>query len=293
LSAVSRGFYNFGVPAVALAAALAGCSQREPSNKAVVTGSDAMVILVRQWGEIYARKNPDAAIQVTGGGTDSGIVALIGGKTDVCMSSRPLTREERKQVKIGRGAEAVEIPVALDGVAVWVNEKNRLKSLTLDQLRLVFSGRITDWKRLGETPGPIAAYGLPPGSGTREWFRNRVLRRADFPPQVRDLPDSGSVTDAVAADERAIGYGAVSYAPGTRALKLSPGPGKPASPPTPSAIADRGYPLTRELFFYSAGKPSPVAAGFISFALSDEGQKACRDTGYVPLRPSVPPSSRR
>ena len=105
---------------------------------------------------------------------------------------------------------------------------------------------------------------------------------------MRELESSGAVADAVAADERAIGYGAVGYAPGTRVLKLSSGSGREAVDPSAAEIAGRRYPLTRELYFYTAGKPNRVEANFIAFALSDEGQEACRATGYIPIRPGKP-----
>jgi len=268
---------------------LSGCgAPPDPANTVTVAGSETMAILARNWAGIHMKANPAIKVRVSGGGTDAGIAALTAGETGIALVSRPLTREEKAEIRTKRGAEAVEKAVALDGIAVWVNEKNGLKQLTLDQLRLVFTGKMTDWKKAGETPGPIMVFGLLAGSGTRAWFRKRVLRRADFPPQVRDLPSSGAVADAVASDERAIGYGAVGYAPGTRALKLAAGPGRDAVEPSAAEIAGRRYPLTRELYLCTAGKPRPAEADFIAFALSDLGQEACRATGYIPIRPGKP-----
>jgi len=279
---------NRGLTRLLLLLFLSGCAAPpDPANTVSLAGSETMVILVRHWAGIRMKANPVVGIRVSGGGTDAGIAALTAGETGIAMASRPLTREEKAAIKARRGAEAVEKAVALDAIAVWVNEKSGLKQMTLDQLRLVFTGKMTDWKRVGETPGPITAFGPPAGSGTRYWFRKRVLRRADFPPQVRTLKGSGVVADAVATDERAIGYGAVGYAPGTRALKISAGPGKPAVEPSAEEIAGRRYPLTRELYLYTAGKPSRAEADFIAFALSDAGQEACRNTGYVPIRPAI------
>ena len=166
LAARGKALRGFSVWLALLATA--GCAApSDPANTVTLTGSETMAILARHWAGIHMKANPAIRIRVNGGGTDAGIAALTAGKTGIAMVSRSLTREEKDAIRTGRGVEAVEKTVALDGIVVWVNEKNGLKRLTLDQLRLVFTGKMTDWKKAGETPGPIMAFGLPTGSGTR------------------------------------------------------------------------------------------------------------------------------
>src|SRR5690349_8678302 len=127
----------------------AGCGGRHSENTVTIKGSDTMVILAQRWAEVYMKEHPEIVIQVTGGGSGTGIAALINGGTDICQASRPMKPEEFESVKAKRQAEAKEIPVALDGVAIYVHESNKVKSLTVDQLKQIFQSKMLDWKSVG------------------------------------------------------------------------------------------------------------------------------------------------
>ncbi len=116
-----------------------------------IKGSDTMVILGQRWAEQYMGKNPGTVVQVTGGGSGTGIAALINGATDICESSRPLDAKERAQIKTKFGKEPVEIPVAMDGLAVFVHESNPLKTITLPELRALYTGQVKNWREFGST----------------------------------------------------------------------------------------------------------------------------------------------
>jgi len=271
------------MPVVLLTALLAAaCGGRHSENTVTIKGSDTMVILSQRWAEVYMQEHQGIVIQVTGGGSGTGIAALINGGTDICQASRPMKPEEFESVKAKRQADAKEIPVALDGVALYVHETSKVKSLTIDQLKQIYQGKLIDWKSVGGKGG-IVAYGRENSSGTYGYFKEHVLENGDFSPQVQSLPGTAAVVNAVSKDPQAIGYGGIAYAKGVRALKVSAGKGKKAIEPTLATVVSGKYPISRKLFFYTAGEPTGHAAEFIAWALSDEGQKICAEVGYYPL----------
>ncbi len=267
---------------VALGFMAPGCG-RKSANTVTIKGSDTMVILAQRWAEAYMKAHPGAVIQVAGGGTAGGIAALIGGWTDLCAASRPLTPEEFERVKGKRGAEAREIPVALDGIAIFVNRKNRVKSFSLDQVRQIYTGTIKDWKAVGGPKGPIVPLGRDPESGTAVWFRDHALAGHEPASGVRILPGGEAMVTAVAGDPLAVGYASLVVPQGVRAVPISPRKGKAAVAPSRATVTAGKYPLSRKLYFYAAGEPSGLAAAFVDWTLSGDGQAVCQEAGYLPL----------
>jgi ABC-type phosphate transport system substrate-binding protein len=129
----------------------AGDPGASPAGKTTITikGSDTMVILGQRWAEHYMKSNPDVSIQITGGGSGTGIAALISGGTNICQASRPMKPKEKEQVKEKQGKEPVEIAVALDGLAVFVHESNKLQEISLPQLKSIYTGKAKKWSALG------------------------------------------------------------------------------------------------------------------------------------------------
>ncbi len=121
-----------------------------PGGKRTITikGSDTMVILGGRWAEAYMRKFPDSVIQITGGGSGTGIKALIDGETHICQASRPMKPKEREMVKARHGKDPVEFAVALDGITIFVHESNPIREITLAQLKSIYTGKTTSWKEL-------------------------------------------------------------------------------------------------------------------------------------------------
>lgn len=130
----------------------AGDAGAAPAGKGTVTikGSDTMVILGQRWAEHYMKSNPDITLQITGGGSGTGIAALINGSTNICMASRPMTAKEKDQVKEKNGKDATEFAVALDGLAIFVHESNPLQEISLDQLKLIYTGKAKSWSGLAK-----------------------------------------------------------------------------------------------------------------------------------------------
>lgn len=249
-----------------------------------IKGSDTMVILGQRWAEDYMKGHPGIIIQVTGGGSGTGIAALINGATDIAEASRPMKPEEKAAVKTKRGKDVAEIPVALDGLSIYVNQANPLEKITMPQAKGIYTGRITQWKELGVSLGPIIAYGRENNSGTYSFFKEHVMNNEDFAPEVLSLPGTAAVINAVSKDKKGIGYGGIAYAKGTQALKVGRDDKSPAVEATMANVLSGKYPLSRALYFYTAGTPEGYIQAFIEWTLSSEGQKICAQVGYYPLQ---------
>jgi phosphate transport system substrate-binding protein len=248
-----------------------------------VKGSDTMVILGQRWAEEYMHKNPDAQIQVTGGGSGTGISALINGTTDICMSSRAMKPAEKGKLRDRYNSTGVEIPVAKDGLAIYVNASNPLNEITIAQVKDIFTGKVTNWKDLGGSDSKIIVYSRENSSGTYVFFKEVVLEGKDFSPRAQTMPGTGTVVNAVAKETYGIGYGGAAYAKGIKVLKVKKDASAPAVAPDKEHVESGTYPLSRPLFFYLRNKASGDVKAFIDFTLSGEGQGIVDKVGYFPI----------
>ncbi len=183
-----------------------------------IKGSDTMVILGQRWAEAYMKKNPGVSVQVTGGGSGTGIAALINGGTDVCQASRPMKDKERGQAKARHGKDVKEIPVALDGLAIYVHPSSPLKAVSIPQLKGIYTGTTKNWKDLGGEDARIVAYSRENNSGTYVFFKEHVLNNEDFAAEVQTLPGTAAIVNAVSKDVKSIGYGGIAFGSGIRAV---------------------------------------------------------------------------
>lgn len=283
--------------AVLLAAACGGDRRETPagsaapsggSNKAItIKGSDTMVILGQRFAEEYMKKSPGVVIQVNGGGSGTGIAALINGTVDLAQSSRPMKPGEKEDVEKKRNAQLNETPVALDALAVFVNAGNPVRSLTIDQLAAIYTGKVTNWSQIGGGNAPIVLYGRENSSGTYEYFKEHVLRKADFAPRTQTLQGTAAVINAVSRDANGIGYGGIAYAQGVRPVGVSKDAASPAVEPTQANVANGSYPISRNLYFYWISTTRPELQQFVQWVISPEGQKLVENVGYFPL-PDAP-----
>jgi phosphate transport system substrate-binding protein len=253
-----------------------------------IKGSDTMVILGQRWVEAYMKKNPDVTIQVTGGGSGVGIAALINGTTDIAEASRPMKDAEKSQLQQKRGLATYELPVALDGLAVYVNERNPIKELTLEQLRKIYTGSVKNWKDVGGNDERILLYGRENSSGTYAYFKEHVLENADYYPTTQTLPGTAAVINAVSKDARGIGYGGIAYLKGVKALKVKKDNSVPGVEPTLENVQKNIYPISRFLYWYLAGQPKDQIKKLTEWVASAEGQAVVQDVGYYPLPPDMP-----
>jgi phosphate transport system substrate-binding protein len=263
--------------AVVAAPALAG-------RPITVKGSDTMVILGQRWAEKFMNANPGQVIMVTGGGSGTGIAALINGTTEICQASRAMKQDEKLKLRDRYQTMGVEIPVAKDGLSIYVHQGNPVKELTMAQLAGIYLGTITNWKAVGGPDATIILYGRENSSGTYGFFKEHVLGGKDFSERVQTLPGTAAVVNAVAKDPNGIGYGGAAYAKGVRDIAMKRDAGSPAVLPTAANVHDGSYPLWRHLYFYMRKKPAGDAAKFLAWVLSPEGQKLAAEVGYFPLK---------
>ena len=249
-----------------------------------IKGSDTMVLLGQRWAEQYMAKHSDTTIQVTGGGSGTGISALINGTTDICQASRPMSTAEQGNLRERYGSTGVEIPVARDGLSVYVNAANPIKELSMDQLKLIFTGKIVNWKELGGADAKIIVYSRENSSGTYVFFKEHVLKNADYTTRAQSMPGTAAVVNAVAKEKHGIGYGGAAYAKGIRVLAVKQDSASPAVTPDLNHVQDGSYPLSRPLFFYVRNPPAGGIKSFIDWVLGKDGQEIVTKVGYFPLK---------
>lgn len=279
--------------ALAATLAVAGCtsgkradggesSPRGADSTLTIKGSDTMVILAQKWAQAFMDANPGKVLQVSGGGSGTGVAALINGTADLANASRPIKDKERKQLTKRRGVDASEFRVALDSLAVYVPAANGIEALTIPQLKKIFRGQTTNWKDVGGEDMRIVLYSRENNSGTYAYFKEHVLDNEDFAATAQTLPGTAAVIHAVSKDKGGIGYGGIAYAEGVRTVKVAAEGSDPVEPTMENATSGK-YPLSRFLNIYSAGEASGLAKEYLDFVLSDEGQKVVEGVGYYPL----------
>ncbi len=257
-------------------------SETRRSSTLTIKGSDTMVILAQTWAQAFMKANPGKVLQVSGGGSGTGIAALINGTADLANASRPIKDKEIKQVVKRRGAEAQEFRVALDSLAVYVPATSKIESLTIPQLKKIFRGQTTNWKDVGGEDRPIILYSRENNSGTYAYFKEHVLDDEDFAATAQTLPGTAAVIHAVSKDPAGIGYGGIAYSKGVRTVQVAPADGEPVEPTMENATSGK-YPLSRFLNIYSVGEPSGIAKEYLDFVLSAKGQDIVEGVGYYPL----------
>jgi phosphate transport system substrate-binding protein len=252
-------------------------------ERITVKGSDTMVILAQKWAEVYMKKNSDAAIQVTGGGSGVGISALINGATDIAISSRKMKSTEMDQLKTKYNSMGVEIACAKDGITIYLHPSNKVKELTLKQLSQIFKGEIKNWKEVGGVDQNIKLYGRENSSGTYVFFQEHVVG-GDYAPTCQSLPGTAAVVNAVKNDPNAIGYGGAAYAEGIEICKVKKDENSPGVLATAETIKNDTYPISRYLFMYLKEQPKGAMKKYIDWILSPEGQKLVVEMGYFPVK---------
>ena len=283
--------------AVFVVVLLAGCGgggEGGSSSRVVLEnkGSDTLVNVAQAWAEAYREVNPNLAIAVTGGGSGTGIAALINGTVDLANASRAMKDSEKEQVR-AKGAEPVEFIVGYDALAVYVHQDNPLTETTIAQLADIYGegGPTESWPELGiEVPGcanqEIIRVSRQNNSGTYIYFREAVLgKEGDYKLGSRDMHGSKDVVDLVEKTPCAIGYSGLAYATEhIKMLAVSTGEGAAAVTPSTTTAIDRTYPIARPLFMYTLGQPTGNVKEYLDWVLSDEGQCIIQEKGYAPVR---------
>ena len=265
----------------------------QAAENITVKGSDTMVILGQRHAEEYMKKNKDVAIQVTGGGSGTGIAALLNNTTNLANSSRPIKDVEAKKA-MEAGVETTEVKIALDGLAVVVNKENPVRALTMKQILGIYTGHYKNWNEVGGPDQKIMRYSRESNSGTYVFFKEHVLLDRDYAPDCQTMSGTSAVAEAVSRDKWGIGFGGVAYfgkIPELKIVKVKKLANTPAVSPIKEdhsvnyeQIWNGEYPIARYLYIYIAGKPTPAIKQYIDWILGDEGQKIVANIGYVPLQ---------
>jgi phosphate transport system substrate-binding protein len=255
-----------------------------------IKGSDTMVNLGQAWAEAFSKKQAGLNMAVTGGGSGTGLTALINGTCDIAESSRSIEPKEIEKAK-SKGITPREFLVALDGIAVVVHPKNPVKNLTADQLREIFLGNITNWKTVGGADKPIVILSREFNSGTHIFFKEHILRRGvvkgpeEFSPAALMMPSSQAIADEVAGNENAVGYYGMGYiSPKQKVIAVAKDAKSPFIEPTLPNVKSKVYPISRPLFLYTNGEPKGVIKDFIDFVFSPAGQDLVKKIDFVPIK---------
>lgn len=250
-----------------------------------IKGSDTQVNLVQRLAEVYMEKNPKKYIAVTGGGSGTGIAALINGKCDIANASRLMKSKEITQGS-DQGVDPKRVVIAMDGLSVITSARNSVDKLTMDEIGKIFRGEIVNWKDVGGSDLPITLYGRQSNSGTFVFFRDAVLK-GDYSQKMNRMNGNAQIVEAVKQDASGIGYVGVGYvkeAAGVNVVKVASRSGSDYTSPLNSNDVKSGkYPIARPLNQYINGSPKGAIKDFIAFELSPEGQKIIEQEGFFPI----------
>ena len=267
-------------------------AQSSPETTAYIEnkGSDTIVNLALAWAEYYQSVHPDVRISVTGGGSGTGIAALINGTVDIANASRQIKSEEIENAQ-ANGIDPVEHIIARDAIAVIVNPENPVSQLTLKQISDIYSGKIDNWSAVGGDDRPIVRLSRETNSGTHVYFLETVLRLGNsdddtlFSRDTLLLPSSEGIIAEVRQNPNAIGYDGLGYVPDDlKVIKIAEAEGMPYVQPMVSTVNDKSYPIARDLYMYTAGEPTGEIATYLDWIMGGEAQNIVRTLGFVPLR---------
>jgi phosphate transport system substrate-binding protein len=285
--------------ALALAVGLAACGADGRRDGAEIPGattsiqnkgSDTLVNVALGWAEAYAQVRPEVQVAVTGGGSGTGIAALINGTVDMANASRRIKPEEREQFE-ANGVDPVEHEVAGDAIAIVVHPSNPVERLTIPQLSAVFSGQITNWHEIGGEDRPIVLLSRESNSGTHVFFLEEVVRQGDkedhtlFSPDTLLMPSSEGISTEVRQNPNAIGYDGLGYVTDDQKMVAVAGDdGAPYVLPSIETVKDGSYPIARGLYVYTSGEPAGTIRAYLDWILGPAGQAIVEEQGFVPLQ---------
>jgi phosphate transport system substrate-binding protein len=253
-------------------------------------GSDTIVNLALAWAEAYQKVNPEVRISVSGGGSGTGIAALINGTTDIANASRKIKDEERETAQ-QNGIEPYEIEIARDAIGVVVHPDNPVQRLTLQQISDIYSGQITNWQELGGEDRPIVLLSRESNSGTHVYFLEEVVRLGQkdnktlFSQDTLLLPSSEGIIAEVRQNPNAIGYDGLGYiTPEVKTLAIAPDEGGEYVKPSIETVDNGKYPIARPLFMYTNGEPQGDVKTYLAWILGPASQQIVGELGFVPLQ---------
>jgi phosphate transport system substrate-binding protein len=287
------------LPFILVTLIVSGCGS-QPGNQVSQTsqaqiayiqnkGSDTMVNLALAWAENYQGIHPEVNVSVTGGGSGTGIAALINKTVDIANASRKITAEELAAAK-KNGSDPEEIIVARDAIAIMVNPNNPVNHLTLQQLSDIYSGKIDNWTEVGGEDRPIVRLSRETNSGTHVYFLEQVVRLGQkdnktlFATNTLLLPSSEGITAEVRENPNAIGYDGLGYVvPEVKVVAVARSSNDQYEMPSADTVNNKTYPIARDLYMYTAGQPSGEIKDYLDWILKPDAQAIVKNLGFVPI----------
>jgi phosphate transport system substrate-binding protein len=252
-------------------------------------GSDTIVNLALAWAEEYQSEHVDVRISVTGGGSGTGIAALINNTVDIANASRKIKDEELAEAQ-AKGVNPVEHIIARDAIAVIVNPENPVNELTLKQISDIYSGKITNWKDVGGDDRPIVKLSRETNSGTHVYFLETVLRLGSkvdktlFSTDTLLLPSSEGIISEVRLNPNAIGYDGLGYVPkDLKTIAIAKEQGGEYVLPSIATVNDKSYAIARDLYMYTNGEPTGIIKDYLDWITSPAAQEIVAKLGFVPV----------
>jgi phosphate transport system substrate-binding protein len=265
-------------------------SSDSPAQYIENKGSDTIVNLALAWAETYQAEYPDVRISVTGGGSGTGIAALINNTVDIANASRKIKDEEIAEAQTA-GVNPVEYIIARDAIAVIVNPQNPVSELTLQQISDIYSGKYTNWSEVGGEDRPIVKLSRETNSGTHVYFLETVLRLGSkedktlFSTDTLLLPSSEGIIAEVRNNPNAIGYDGLGYVPDDlKMIAIAEEEGGAYVLPAIETVNDKTYPIARDLYMYTNGEPTGIVKEYLDWILSAEAQQIVAELGFVPVK---------
>jgi phosphate transport system substrate-binding protein len=291
---VMAGLLALGLGLIASGCGKSGAPYASAQGRRVIQniGSDTIVNLAQAWAEEYVLFEPSVSVVVSGGGSGTGIAALINGAADIANSSRSMESGEVAKVKAASGQGPKEHIVGYDALAIFVNPANPLKEITIEQLAAIYSeiGTIRSWGDLGvQIPGcrnnEMILVSRQSNSGTYHYFREAILGKGkDFKLGTLDLHCSKDVVELVSRTPCAIGYSGMGYATShVKMLRVARRAGEPAFEPNVENTQAGAYPISRPLYMYTRGEPNGAVKKYLDWIDTEPGQKIILASGYVPV----------
>ena len=276
---------------------LSSCSPSEQTNIETPSqtyienkGSDTIVNLALAWAEQYQEDHPDIHLSVTGGGSGTGIAALINGTVDIANASRQIKSKEIKLAE-EEGIQPVEFVVARDAIAVIVNPENPVSELTLQQISDIYSGVYTNWSEVGGEDRPIVRLSRETNSGTHVYFLETVLRLGNkdnktlFSTNTLLLPSSEGIIAEVRQNPNAIGYDGLGYIPDDlKVIAIATKAGNDYILPSVETVNNGTYPIARDLYMYTNGEPTGAIKDYLDWIVSAQAQEIVKKLGFVPIK---------
>ena len=249
-------------------------------------GSDTLLPLAQRWAQLYQKTNAQVHLALSGGGSGLGIAALLKAETDIAESSRPLNESEKDQFR-KLGKTPVDIVVASDAVEILVNPENSVSSLTIEQVKGIFAGTITNWKEIGGSDAKIVLYGRESSSGTHAFVQEHVLHGGPYASDIAEFPSNAPMVAAVSKDKNGICYAGLAAGKSLKSISIAVSAAGSPIAPSIENIHSGKYPLSRSLHWFLLGRPSADVRELCLWVLSTDAQAAAEKLGFIPVSADV------